>query len=138
MRVELFTISHIKCKGNGKGKVVVCRIHTQHKTFDLRTNSIRMSCYQQSNYCITWQKFTTVKTYLFGFSIRGAVDRRLRQWLWNYLKMHQQFPDSIIFENIGNQRLKSSFWNALTKKTKLTTFLWSKSATLTKRRHIYR
>lgn len=60
---------------------------------------------------------------MFGFSIRGAVDRRLRQWLRNYLNMHQQFPDSIIFENIGNQRLKSNFWNALTKKTKLTTFL---------------
>ena len=53
-------------------KIMACRIHTQHKTFDSWTNSIRMSPFRQLNYCIIWQKIserTTVKTYLFRCNI---------------------------------------------------------------------
>ena len=51
----------------------------------------------------------------------------------NYLNLHQQLADSIILQNIGNQR-RIKFWNASTKKRTLANSLRSKSVTLTKAR----
>ena len=64
------------------------------------------------------------------------MDRSLNQWLWNYLNMHQQFANSIIFENIANQR-QIKFLNARTKKSTIKLFFWSKFVTLAQGRHIY-
>ena len=84
-----------------------------------------MNRYRQSYHIALYHKisvkWTPVKTYLFGYSIWGAVDRSLNQWLWNYLNMHQQFADSIIFEIIANQR-QIKFLNARTKKSTIKTF----------------
>ena len=84
-----------------------------------------MNRYRQSYHIALYHKisvkWTPAKTCLFGYSIWGAVDRSLNQWLWNYLNMHQQFANSIIFENIANQR-QIKFLNARTKKSTIKTF----------------